>query len=112
MSFKYPTPEEVKANNPCILRQAAIDRAVQVAADEEANRLGDEIRAAMGQIEPPWKFVQSHTVAWDKDLIIYRARLEAMKRHQQELIRAGYCDKVEFSDMQNCFVLIVNLNQG
>ena len=111
MAFNYPTPEEVKANNPGILRQAAIDRAVQVAADEEANRLGDEIRAAMGQIEPPWKFVQSHTVVWDRDQINYKARLEAMRRHQQELILAGYCAKVEFSDAQNSFALIVNLKQ-
>jgi hypothetical protein len=112
MSFKYPTPEEVMATNPGILRKAAIDRAVQVAADEEVNRLGDEIRAAMRQTEPPWKFVQSHTVAWDKDLISYRARLEAMKRHQQELKRAGFGAKVEFSDVEDSLVLIVNLRRG
>src|ERR1700730_1641359 len=112
MAFNYPTPEEVKANNPCIVKQAAIDRAVQAATDEEANRLGDEIRAAMGQMEPPWKFVHGRTVVGDKESIMHRARWEAMKRHQQELKRAGYCATLEFSDVKDSFVLIVNLNQG
>jgi hypothetical protein len=113
MAFNYPTPEEVKSTNPGILRQAAIDRAVQVAADEEANRLGDEIRAAMGQNAPPWKFLGEYLfVGDDKDGIKYRARLEAMKRHQKELTRAGYCAKVEFNDVADSFVLIVNLRQG
>ena len=112
MAFSYPTPEEVKSTNPGILRQAAIDRAVQVAAIEETKRLGDEIRVAMRQIEPPWKFLHGHNAIGDKVSIMHKARWEAMKRHQQELKRAGYCAKVEFSDMQNCFVLIVNLRQG
>ena len=112
MAFNYPTPEEVKTNNPGILRQAAIDRAVQVAADEEANRLGEEIRAAMAPNSPPWKFPGEHLFGDDKDRIKYEARLEAMKRHQQELKRAGYCAKVEFSDAQSSYVLIVNLKQG
>ena len=83
-----------------------------LAANEEANRLGDEIRAAMRQTEKTWKFLHGHAAIGDRVSIMHKARWEAMKRHQQELKRAGYCAKVEFSDMQNCFVLIVNLRQG
>jgi len=111
MAFKYPTPEQVKAINPEILRQDAIDRAVQLAADEEANRLGDEIRAAMGQMGPPWRFRGERWLGLEKDYVKHTARLEAMKRHEKELKRAGYCARFELSDAHGCYLLTVTFSK-
>lgn len=112
MAFTYPTPEQVKATNPSILRQDAIEAAVQLAADEEASRLGDEIREAMAHNAPPWKFVHSHAAVWDKDMINFRARRVATDRHRAALKRAWYCAKLEFSDDIKFYVLVVILKKG
>jgi len=66
---------------------------------------------AMLQMGPPWRFRGEQWTGLDKDYIRYSATLEAMKRHEQELKRAGYCARFELRDEEGCYLLTVTFSK-